>query len=104
VKTAGAPHRRSDAAGASPIPMAPAVPTLAEMEARVKRLEALMGEKADMEDIDSWLYSVESIAEFKHAIRRLAVFGDKGPLTVYTNKTNGRVPHLSETRRAEEGR
>jgi hypothetical protein len=42
------------------------------------------------------LYSPESIAEFKRAIRRWHIYNDRKPLESYLEKTGGKVPRTTE--------
>jgi hypothetical protein len=71
---------------------------LAGIKARLAKLEGTLGtERAERPSVDDWLYSSESVAEYKNAIRRLAIFSDMKPLYLYTKKTGGRVPRLADS-------
>lgn len=64
-----------------------------EAEVRALKNSAGAGGTAGQDGVtDDWLYSSESIAEYKAAIRHLALYHDKKPLERYCEKTDGRVP------------
>jgi hypothetical protein len=97
MKAASSP-KRSHTAGAKTL-QAPAAPPLDDLQALRKRVEYLEEQlailKGDRKDsAEEWLYSAESIAEYKHAIRRFHFFKDRLPLDRYCEKTGGKVPHL----------
>jgi hypothetical protein len=97
--------RRPEAGAGFPSTAPASLISFSDIEAlkeRMNRLEAELaalkgeGRSAGAKQFD--LYSPESIAEYKQAIRRLAIFNDRKPLDVYCRKTGGKVPRTTEDR------
>jgi hypothetical protein len=100
------PLKRSQAGGGTLQP--PALPSLDDLEALRQRVAVLEEElailkgnqKKSAESItDDWLYSPESIAAYKYAIKRFARYHDRRALDEYCRKTGGRVPRLANNER-----
>lgn len=81
----------------------PRMTDIEELKERMSKLEAELAEIKNTATplttptkVGMDLYSPESIAEYKQAIRRMAFFHDKKPLERYLEKTGGKVPGTEE--------
>jgi hypothetical protein len=106
ARSVRSPERSQAGAGTLQAPASPAYDDLEALRRRVEILETeltlLKGGQKDSGQAgmtEEWLYSPESVAEYKHAIRRYAIYRDRKPLEKYCNKTGGKVPRLSDAER-----
>jgi hypothetical protein len=92
--------RRPEAGAGHPSPAPAIFSDIQVLKDRMNRLEAelaaLKGAGGDTTEKHFDLYSPESVAEFKLAIRRWHIFNDRKPLEKYLKKTGGKVPKQAE--------